>query len=46
MYKVRDKDIMFKFNESALTDHATTDNHIIDREGTKLIDNEPNRRTR
>ena len=30
----------------ALTDHAMTENHIIDWEGAKIIDKERNRRTR
>ena len=37
---------MSNFNKSALTEHATTENHIIDWDGTKIIDKEPNRRTR
>ena len=37
---------MSNFNKSALTDHATTENHIIDWEGAKIIDKEPNKRTR
>ena len=30
------------FKHSALTDHATTENHIVDWDGAKTIDNEPN----
>ena len=33
---------MYNFNKSALTDHATIENHIIDREGAKSLDNKPN----
>ena len=34
------------FNKSALIDHATTESHIIDLEGGKVIDKESNKRTR
>ena len=37
---------MSNFNKSAPTDHATNENHIADCEGAKLIDKEPNGRTR
>ena len=37
---------MSNFNKSALTDHAMTENHIIDWEGAKIIDVEPKRNTR
>ena len=38
---------MSDFNKSAITDHATTEsNNIIDREGAKIVDKEPNKRTR
>ena len=37
---------MSNFNKSTLTDHATTENHIIDWEGAKILDKETNRRTR
>ena len=37
---------MSNFNKSAITDHATTENHIIDWEGAKIIDKEPNKRKR
>ena len=37
---------MSNFNKSALTDRATPGNHIIDWEGAKIIDKEPNRKTR
>ena len=40
------KGLMSNFNKSALTDHAMTENHIIDWEGAKIIGKEPNRRTR
>ena len=33
-------------NQPALIDHATTENHITDWEGTKIIDKKPTRRTR
>ena len=33
-------------HKSAITDHATTENHIIDWEGTKIIDREGNKRKR
>ena len=33
---------MSNFNKSTLTDDATTENNIIDWEGVKIIDNEPN----
>ena len=33
-------------NKSALTDHATTENHLIDWEGAKVIDRESNKRKR
>ena len=35
---------MSTINKSALTDHATTENHIIDWEGVNIVDKEPNRR--
>ena len=31
---------MSNFNKSAVTDHATTESHIIDWEGAKRIDKE------
>ena len=38
---------MSNFNKSAITDHATTENNnIIDWEGAKIIDKDPNKRTR
>ena len=37
---------MSAINKSALTDHATTENHIIDWEGVNIVDKEPNRRIR
>ena len=37
---------MSNFNKSAITDHAMTENDIIDWEGAKLIEKEPNKRTR
>ena len=37
---------MSNFIKSALTDHATNENHIIDWEGAKILDKEINRRTR
>ena len=37
---------MSNFNKSALTDHAMTENHITDWEEAKIIDKEPNKRTR
>ena len=40
------KRLMSTINKSALTDHATTENHIIDWEGVNIVDNEPNRRIR
>ena len=40
------KRLMSTINKSALTDHATTENHIIDWEGVKIVDKEPNRRIR
>ena len=33
------------FNKSALSEHATTENHTIDWEGVKIIDKEPDKRT-
>ena len=39
------KRLMSNFNKSALTDHATTEIHIIDWEGAKIIDKESNRIT-
>ena len=38
--------VMYNFNKSTLTDHATTKNHVICWEGAKIIDKEPNKRTR
>ena len=38
------KRLMSTINKSALTDHATTENHIIDWGGVKIVDKEPNRR--
>ncbi len=38
--------LMSNFNRSAVTDHATTENHIIDWEGATIIDKETTRRTR
>ena len=35
---------MSTINKSALTDHTTTENHIIDWEGVNIVDKEPNRR--
>ena len=40
------KRLMSTINKSALTDHATTENHIIDWEGVNIVDKEPNRRIR
>ena len=40
------KRLMSTINISALTDHAKTENHIIDWEGEKIVDNEPNLRIR
>ena len=37
---------MSSINKFALTDHVTTENHIIDWEGVKIVDKEPNRRIR
>ncbi|KAI0217606.1 Ankyrin repeat domain-containing protein 27 [Lamellibrachia satsuma] len=37
---------MSTINKSALTDHATTENHTIDWEGVNIVDKEPNRRIR
>ena len=37
---------MSHFNKSALADRATTENHILDCGGAKIIDKEPNRRIR
>ena len=37
--------LMSIINKSALTDHATTENHIIDSVGAKTIDKKPQRRT-
>ena len=36
---------MSNFNQSSLTDYATTENHTIDWEGANIIDKKPNRRT-
>ena len=38
--------LMSTINKSALTDHATTENHIIDWDGVNNVDKEPNRRIR
>ncbi|KAI0220012.1 hypothetical protein LSAT2_028453 [Lamellibrachia satsuma] len=40
------KRLMSTINKSALTDHVTTENHIIDWEGVSIVDKEPNRRIR
>ena len=40
------KRLMSTINKSVLTDHATTENHIIDWEGVNIVDKEPNRRIR
>ena len=40
------KKFMSTIHKSALTDHATTENHIIDWEGVNIVDKEPNRRIR
>jgi len=36
---------MSNISKSALTYHATTENHFIDWEGAKLVEKEPHRRT-
>ena len=38
--------LLSNFNKSALTNHATTEIHIIDWEGATIIDKEPKKRTR
>ena len=40
------KRLMSTINKSALIDHATTENHIVDWEGVNIVDKEPNRRIR
>ena len=37
---------MSNYNKSPITDHAMTENDIIDWEGAKIIDKEQNKRTR
>ena len=46
IHKERKKRLMSTINKSALTDHATTENHIIDWEGVKIVDKEPNQKIR
>ena len=40
------KRLMSTINKSTPTDHLSAENHIIDWEGVKIVDKEPNRRIR
>ena len=46
IYKTWETRLMSNFNKSTITDHATTENDIIDWEEANIIDKESNRRTR
>jgi len=40
------KDVATETNNSAITDHAAKENHVIDWSGAKILDREGHRRTR